>query len=82
MGFTDKWKWVAINIMDHTLLKLEGLLDKLSQVVDPIATVSLIKEMESAISVIKGTSAALCLFLVLIFVIMILFLDTFIKHRT
>ena len=64
------------------IIHLEGLLDKLSQAVDPIATASVIKETESAISVIKGTSAALCLFLVLIFVITILFLDTFIKHRT
>ena len=37
MGFSaaaDKWKWVAINIMDHTMPRLEGLLDKSSQAVD------------------------------------------------
>jgi hypothetical protein len=54
--------------MDHTLPKLEGSL--------------IIKQTESAISVIKSTSAALCLFLVAIFFITIIFLDTLIKHRT
>ena len=54
--------------MDHTLPKLEGSL--------------LIKQAESAIFVIKGTSVALCLFLVIIFIITIIFLDAFIKNRT
>ena len=61
------WKWVATNIIDHTLPNLEG---------------SLIKQAGSAISIIKGTSAALCLFLVIMFIITIIFLDTLIKHRT
>jgi len=33
----DKWKWLAINTMDHTLPRLHTLLDKLSQAVDPLA---------------------------------------------
>jgi len=61
------WKWVATNIVDHTL---------------PNPGASLIKQAESAISVIKGTSVALSLFLVIMFIITIIFLDTFIKHRT
>ena len=81
MGVADKWKWVAININDHTLPKLEGLLDKLSQAVDPIATMSLIKQTESAISVIRGTSAAFVVFLVTMVVITLIFLDIFIKDR-
>jgi hypothetical protein len=44
--------------MNHTLPKLEGLLDKLSQV-DPIAISSLIKETKATIVVIKYTSALL-----------------------
>ena len=82
MGFADKWNWVATNITDGTLPKLEGLLVNLSQAVDSIAITSLIKQMESAISVIKGTSMVLFLFLVLIFVITILSFEPFIKHRT
>lgn len=61
-------EWVATNIMDHTLPKLEGSL--------------IIQQTESALSVIKGTSAALCLFLVIMFIITIIFLDILIKHRT
>jgi hypothetical protein len=61
-------EWVATNIMDYTLPKLEGSL--------------IIKQTESAISVIKGTSAALCFFLVIMFIITLIFLDTLIKHRT
>jgi len=61
------WGWVATNIMDHTLPKLEG---------------SLIRQTDFAIFVIKGTFAALCLFFVIIFIITITFLHTFIKHRT
>jgi hypothetical protein len=43
----DKWKWVAIHIVDHTIPKTNALLDKLSQAVDPIAIRSLIKETEA-----------------------------------
>jgi len=53
--------------MDHTLPNLEA---------------SLIKQAESAISVIKGTSTAFCLFLVIIFIITIIFLHTFIENHT
>ena len=74
----DKWKWVAINIMDHTLPKFEGLLDKLSQVVDPNATASLIKEAEATMFVIKCTFALLFI----LFGFMINFIHTFTKHRT
>ena len=41
-----------------------------------------IKQAGSAISVVKGASAALCLFLVIIFIITIIFLHTFIENRT
>ena len=136
-AMTDKWKWVAINIMDHTIPRLEGLLDKLSQAVDPlaasfinvkdhaiprfetlldelsqavdpltasfisvkdhtlprfeilldklsqavdpIATKSLIEELEAVIFVIKCTSA---LMFIIIFTFTIVFLHTFIKHRS
>jgi hypothetical protein len=36
-AFADKWKWLAINIMDHTLPRLQALLDKLSRAVDPFS---------------------------------------------
>ena len=75
----DKWKWVAINIMDHTIPRFESLLDKLSQAVDPIATRSLIKETEAAIFVIKCTFTLL---FIIIFALPIIFLHTFIKYRT
>jgi len=72
----DKWKWVAIHIMDHTIPKSHALLDKLSQAVDPIAIRSLIKETEATIFVIKCTSF---LFVILALITMI-FLSTSIKH--
>jgi len=82
MGVADKWKWVAINLNDHTIPKLSVLLDKLSQAVDPIATSSLIKQAESTISAIKGVSLVLVLFLVIVLAIAVIVIDTFIKDRT
>ena len=74
----DKWKWVAINIMDHTMPKMHGLLDILSQAVDPTAIISLIKETEATMFVIKCTFALLFY----IFVLTIILLHTAIKNRT
>ena len=47
---SDKWSWVAIDLMSHTLPKMHVLLDRLSEAVDP-ATVEIIK------SIIKETGA-------------------------
>ena len=64
----DKWKWLAINIMDHSLPRVQALLDKLSQAVDPVAIRSLIKQTEAAILVIKFTSALLFIIFALTFI--------------
>ena len=84
-GVMDKWKWVAIHLMDHTMPKTHALLDKLfplvdklSEAVDPIAIRSLIKETEAAIFVIKCTSALLFI----LALTTIIFICTFIKQRT
>ena len=74
----DKWKWVAINILDHTLPRLQVLLNDLSQAVDPTAIRSLIKGTEATMFVIKCTFALLFY----IFVLTIILLHTAIKNRT
>ena len=78
---SNKWSWVAINVMSHTLPKMHVLLDRLSEAVDP-ATIeiikSIIKETEATLFVIKCTFSLLFI----IFALTIMFFHTVMKLRT
>jgi hypothetical protein len=76
----DKWKWLAIHIMEGPLPKFDTLLIKLVQAVDPDAIRSLVSKTEDVIPVLNAV-AVLSLMLFIIFFVTFICLYISIEQR-
>ncbi|KAJ7759302.1 hypothetical protein B0H14DRAFT_2634431 [Mycena olivaceomarginata] len=77
----DKWKWVAINLMDHIIPRVEAVLD---QIKPAIATsegiAALLNQMKPAITAFESAAMMLIFWFIIILVIPFIGLHEFVKH--